>query len=64
MSDVAVWSAAQVTVNAGGIDIDQDAIGTEDFVTEDPQEKAFKLRMAWEARPRTTRTLVYGPRLR
>lgn len=45
MGDAAVWSAADVTVDAGGIEIDQDNIGTEDFVTEEPQVKAFSLRM-------------------
>jgi hypothetical protein len=45
MSDAAVYSASAITVLAGGIEIDQDNIGTEDFVTEEPQVKAFTVRV-------------------
>ena len=39
-----VWSAADVTVNLGGIEIDEDAIGPDDFVTIEQVAPDFKLR--------------------
>jgi hypothetical protein len=45
MGVVASWSAADVTANFATIEIDQDAIGTDDFVTIEQIEPDFKLRM-------------------
>jgi hypothetical protein len=39
-----VWSAADVSVNFGGIEIDEDQIGPDDFVTVEQLAPDFKLR--------------------
>ena len=39
-----VWSAADVSVNFGGIEIDEDQIGPDDFVTIEQVAPDFKLR--------------------
>jgi len=39
-----VWSAADVSVNFGGIEIDEDQIGPDDFVTVEQLTPDFKLR--------------------
>jgi len=41
----ATWSAADVTVIAGTIEVDQDNIGQDDFVTVEPQVKAFTVKV-------------------